>query len=91
MWMVIYFKFCVDYIMFTTQKLIIFHHHACVSNPPFCPAPSPFPYGNQQSNLKLTYFKAHMDHEILKQVPNICHSHEQLEIDALGNGDQRNP
>ena len=41
MYIVIYFKFCVDYIMFTTQKLIIVPHHTHESNHPFCPPPSP--------------------------------------------------
>ena len=43
MYIVIHFQFCVDYIMFTTQKLIIVHHHTHVPNPPFFPPHSPLP------------------------------------------------
>ena len=42
MYVVMYFQFCVDYIMFTTQKLIIVHPLTCEPNHPFCPSsPSP--------------------------------------------------
>src|SRR3712207_8056840 len=43
MYIVIYFKFCVDYIMFTARKLIIVHHHTCEPNHPFCPPRFPLP------------------------------------------------
>ena len=43
MYIIIYFEFCVDYIMFTTQKLIIVHPLTCEPNHPFCPPPSPLP------------------------------------------------
>ena len=50
MYIIIYFKFCVDYIMFTTQKLTIVHHLTCEPNHPFYPLPlspmvttNPFP------------------------------------------------
>ena len=32
MYVIIYFDFCVDYIVFTTQRLITIHHHTHVSN-----------------------------------------------------------
>ena len=35
MYIVIYFIFCVDYLMFTTQRLITIHHHTRVPNHPF--------------------------------------------------------
>ena len=33
--------FCVDYIMFTTQRLTRIHHHTHVPNHPFALLPSP--------------------------------------------------
>ena len=57
MYIIIYFEFCVDYIMFTTQKLIIVHPLTCEPNHPFCPPP--FPYGNHQSNLQCYVFVCH--------------------------------
>ena len=36
----LYLNFCVDYIMFTTQRLIIMHHCTYMCNHPFCPPPS---------------------------------------------------
>ena len=42
MYNVIHFKFCVDYIMFTIEKLIIVHPPTCEPNHLFCPPlPSP--------------------------------------------------
>ena len=43
MYVVIYFEFCVDYIVFTTQKLIIVRHLTCEPHHPFCSLPSPPP------------------------------------------------
>ena len=57
MYIIIYFKFCVGYIMFTTQKLIIAHPLTCEPNLPFCPPP--FPSGNHQSNLGCYVFVCH--------------------------------
>ena len=37
MYITVYFEFCVGYIMFTTQKLIIIHPITCEPNHPFCP------------------------------------------------------
>ena len=56
MYIIIYFKFCVDNIMFTTRKLIIVHPLTCELNHPFCPPSYPFPYGNHQSNLQCYVF-----------------------------------
>ena len=42
-YIVLFFIFCVDYIMFTTQRLITIHHHTQVPNHIFCPPPSPIP------------------------------------------------
>ena len=41
MYIVIYFKFCVNYTMFTTQRPITIHHHTCMPNAPFCLPPKP--------------------------------------------------
>ena len=39
MYVIIYLEFCVDYIMFTSPKLIIVHPLTCEPNHPFCPLP----------------------------------------------------
>ena len=43
MYVVIYFEFCVDYIVFTTRKLMIVRHLTCEPHHPFGSLPSPLP------------------------------------------------
>ena len=57
MYIIIYFDFCVDYIVFPTQKLIIVHPLTCEPNTPF--ALPPFPLGNHQSILHCYVFVCH--------------------------------
>ena len=56
MYIIMYFEFCVDYIMFTTRKLIVVHPLTCEPNHPFCLPPNSFLYGNHQSNLHCYVF-----------------------------------
>ena len=55
----LYFDFCIDYIVFTTQRLITIRHCTYVPFYSFCHSPSPlhpFPSGNYQSNLYIYVF-----------------------------------